>query len=266
MILLFFLAGKFPLFQSGDDVEGLMEIATIIGRKKMEKTATLHSTYLGIFPPFIRSFVRLHLFTYIYFSFAGRTFATNVPSISQDGMPWREFVQKQNEELMEPRTPNPRFYPYNTIPSQLETNSHLPPPSSSSSGHDRSSPSASPSTLAPSTPESHAQDIDSAFDLLEGLMHPESTRRMTPRDALYHPFLADPSEPEDDEFFPHPFGEGVCGDWHHLDEVTEEACVRVNVGVNGEGGGEVRRVMAGEGIAIGRWPCEFHRREYACEE
>jgi len=101
-------------------------------------------------------------------------------------------------------------------------------------------------------------------------MHPESTRRMTPRDALYHPFLADPSEPEDDEFFPHPFGEGVCGDWHHLDEVTEEACVRVNVGVNGdgdgEGGGEVRRVMAGEGIAIGRWPCEFHRREYACEE
>ncbi|KIM76342.1 hypothetical protein PILCRDRAFT_77747, partial [Piloderma croceum F 1598] len=53
MILLFFLTGKFPLFQSGDDVEGLMEIATIIGRKKMEKTATLHS----------------------------RTFATNVPSI-----------------------------------------------------------------------------------------------------------------------------------------------------------------------------------------
>jgi serine/threonine protein kinase len=47
MILLFFLTGKFPLFQSGDDVEALMEIATIIGRKKMEKTATLHSTYLG---------------------------------------------------------------------------------------------------------------------------------------------------------------------------------------------------------------------------
>jgi len=265
MILLFFLTGKFPLFQSGDDVEALMETATIIGRKKMEKAATLHSMYLGILPPFVRTFVCIYLFL-----IAGRTFATNVPSVSQDGMSWREFVQKQNEELMQPRTPNPRFYPYNTIPPQPEINSHLPPPSSSSSGHDRSSPSLSPSTpaltLAPPTPESHAQDLDSAFDLLEGLMHPESTRRMTPRDALYHPFLADPSEPEDDEFFPHPFGEGVCGAWHHLDEVTEEACVRVNVGVNGDGKGEVRRVMAGEGVAIGRWPCEFHRRDYVCEE
>jgi len=43
MILLFFLIGKFPLFQSNDDIEALMEIAAIIGRKQMEKTATLHS-------------------------------------------------------------------------------------------------------------------------------------------------------------------------------------------------------------------------------
>jgi len=95
-------------------------------------------------------------------------------------------------------------------------------------------------------------------------MQPESTRRMTPREALYHPFLADPSEPEDDEFFPHPFGEGICGVWHHLDEVTEEPCVRMNLDAEEDGGVEVRRVMAGEGIAIGRWPCEFHQREYAC--
>ena len=33
IILLFFLTGKFPLFQSSDDVEALMEIAAIIGRK-----------------------------------------------------------------------------------------------------------------------------------------------------------------------------------------------------------------------------------------
>lgn len=44
MILLFFLVGKFPLFQSNDDVEAFMEIAAIIGRRKMEKAATLHST------------------------------------------------------------------------------------------------------------------------------------------------------------------------------------------------------------------------------
>lgn len=40
---MFFLTGKFPLFQSTDDITALMEIATIIGRKRMEKAATLHS-------------------------------------------------------------------------------------------------------------------------------------------------------------------------------------------------------------------------------
>lgn len=44
MILLFFLTKKFPLFQSNDDTEALMEIAMVVGRRKMEKTATLHST------------------------------------------------------------------------------------------------------------------------------------------------------------------------------------------------------------------------------
>lgn len=43
MILLFFLTKKFPIFNSNDDTEALIEIATIIGRRKMEKTATLHS-------------------------------------------------------------------------------------------------------------------------------------------------------------------------------------------------------------------------------
>ncbi|KAL6307148.1 kinase-like domain-containing protein [Sparassis latifolia] len=42
-ILLFFLTGKFPLFHSNDDIEALMEIATIIGKRRMEKVATLHS-------------------------------------------------------------------------------------------------------------------------------------------------------------------------------------------------------------------------------
>jgi len=42
MILLFFLTGKFPLFQSSDDVEALMEIAVIIGRQKMERVAVMH--------------------------------------------------------------------------------------------------------------------------------------------------------------------------------------------------------------------------------
>jgi len=47
-ILLFFLAGKFPLFQSQDDIEALMEIAAIVGRKKMERVATLHSVFSSL--------------------------------------------------------------------------------------------------------------------------------------------------------------------------------------------------------------------------
>jgi serine/threonine protein kinase len=46
MIFLFFLTGKFPLFQSNDDVEALLEIACIIGRRRMEKAATLHCARL----------------------------------------------------------------------------------------------------------------------------------------------------------------------------------------------------------------------------
>lgn len=45
IIFLFFLTRKFPLFQSNDDVEALMELSAIIGRKGMERTATLHSAY-----------------------------------------------------------------------------------------------------------------------------------------------------------------------------------------------------------------------------
>lgn len=69
----------------------------------------------------------------------------------------------------------------------------------------------------------------------------------------------------DDEWFPHPFGEGVCGEMHFRDDVTEEPFIRVRVTneeTMGEGRGEVRKLVAGEGIAIGNWPCEFHKEEY----
>jgi len=47
VILLFFLTGKFPLFQSNDDIEGLMEITVIIGKKNIERAATLHGKLLS---------------------------------------------------------------------------------------------------------------------------------------------------------------------------------------------------------------------------
>ena len=53
-------------------------------------------------------------------------------------------------------------------------------------------------------------------------------------------------------------GEGVCGEWHFVDPVTEEFRVRIRTE---EGCVSVIPVMAGEGMAIGNEPCEFHREE-----
>lgn len=112
------------------------------------------------------------------------------------------------------------------------------------------------------TEESHRTDVENAFSLLKQLMEPESHRRITPRGALYHPFLVDHSEPEDDELFPHPAGEGLCQKYHFKDTVTEEHCVLLN----SDGQEQVRRLVAGEGIAIGSAPCEFHKREFDLED
>ena len=76
-------------------------------------------------------------------------------------------------------------------------------------------------------------------------------KRITARDALYHPFLKREEDVGDDEAFPHPFGEGLCGMYHFKDSVSEDLCV---IGSNG-----MRKVNAGQGIAIGNQPCEFHR-------
>ncbi|KAI0832794.1 kinase-like protein [Trametes gibbosa] len=229
MILLFFLTKKFPLFQSNDDTEALMEIAAIIGRRKMEKTATLHS----------------------------RLFQSNVPSLSQEGISWKEFVERQNPDLRIPPEPEPSYYPY-TLPSHRSRTRPPPPPSSSScyspapsSPTDGRAPSPTPSET-----ERYAGEIDVALDFLEKAMEPDSTRRMTPRAALYHPFLREEDAPPDDEFVPHPFGDGPCGELHFIDDLEE---LWVKVKLDGVPGMVMRRVQPGQGIAIGRQPCEFHR-------
>ncbi|KAI0638569.1 kinase-like protein [Trametes polyzona] len=226
MILLFFLTKKFPLFQSNDDTEALMEIATIIGRRRMEKTATLHS----------------------------RLFQSNVPSLTQEGMSWTEFVERQNPNLRVPPEPEPSYYPY-TLPGHRART--RPPPSSSScySPGPSSPTNARAPSPTPSEAGRYAEEIATALDFLEKAMEPESIRRMTPRTALYHPFLREP-DVRDDDVTPHPFGDGVCGDLHFIDE-QEEMFVRVRV--EGRRGLVPRRVQAGEGVAIGRQPCEFHK-------
>jgi cell division control protein 7 len=57
VILLTLLSRRFPFFHSADDIDALLEITTIFGRKKMKETALLH----------------------------GQVFETNIPSYSDNG-------------------------------------------------------------------------------------------------------------------------------------------------------------------------------------
>ncbi|TFK24689.1 kinase-like protein [Coprinopsis marcescibilis] len=84
VILLFFLTRKFPVFQSNDDIEALMELAAIFGRKKMESVATLHA----------------------------RKFSTNVPDVPNEQTAWRTFVEKLNPDLLTPVPVDAKIYPY----------------------------------------------------------------------------------------------------------------------------------------------------------
>ncbi|KAF7320125.1 Kinase-like protein [Mycena kentingensis (nom. inval.)] len=237
IILLFFLTGKFPLFQSSDDNEALMELASIFGRKKMEKTATIHS----------------------------RTFATNLPTITEAGMSWHSFVMKQNPSLMDPPKPRPPFEMDMMLEDETELDGHssaVVTPHSSSSPDSRqrsSSPSSMPTDEA--LRHTHKRDVEMAFSLLDGLLEPDAHLRMTPKNALAHSFLRDDG-PDDDETTPHPFGQGVCAKFHFLDGVTDEPFVRVYEPLRP--GQTTRRlgargVLPGQGLAIGRQPCEFHQ-------
>ncbi|KAF3050966.1 hypothetical protein E8E11_010427 [Didymella keratinophila] len=57
VILLTMLSRRFPFFHSADDIDALLEITTIVGRKKMRETSFLH----------------------------GQVFETNIPSYSESG-------------------------------------------------------------------------------------------------------------------------------------------------------------------------------------
>ena len=129
---------------------------------------------------------------------------------------------------MLPRSGDTAFYPYSLHPD-------LPPPSQAS----------------------HANSISQALSLLELVLDPEAPRRCTPREALAHPFLSVEGETDDDTF-PWPFGEGVCGPWHHVNH--GQPCVSVMAKEeDGEAEIKVLTLTAGQGIAIGREPCEYHK-------
>lgn len=64
VILLTILSKRFPFFNSTDDIEAMIEIATIFGVKKMKQCAHLHGTHLE----------------------------TNIPTIGQGGFPFEKII------------------------------------------------------------------------------------------------------------------------------------------------------------------------------
>ena len=172
-------------------------------------------------------------------------------------------MEKLNPNLMVPRKESSDFYPH----CQSGETTLVEPPRSSSPFSSHSSSVAEPAKSSyrtrerSSSPivaieESHKAEIALALDLLEKILNPDATRRIQPRNALAHPFLSEEAEGIfDDDAFPHAFGGGVCGDLHYYDDDTGDACVQLP---QVDGSLQVKRVLSGEGLAIGNSPCEFH--------
>lgn len=146
-------------------------------------------------------------------------------------MTWREFVRRNNPTLF-----NSSF-----SPSTKSTSHH----SSLNSTKSSSDPPLNSDSLV-------STDLQLAFDFLDLLLAPESVNRITARDALYHPFLFEPGL-EDDQFVPHPIGDGICGQYHFRDDVTDEHRVHLSPDST-----EVCQVPLGQGIPIGFDPCPYH--------
>jgi cell division control protein 7 len=255
IILLFFLTAKFPLFQSNDDMEALIEIASVVGKTKMEKAATLHSRFSFVYQRDTISLLAL-----------GRTFTSNLPTITKEGLSWKEFIERQNPNLYTPLPPDSRFYPHN-VDHGRRAGTHPPTSSSPTSGFSiagSSQRSRSPPvpSISISDVEAHRADVKAAIELAEQLLDPESTKRISARHALRHRFLAEEDAPDDDELAPHRFGRGVCGHLHFVDDVTGAPCVKVRVVRDGKTVMAVRTLVAGEGVAYGNRPCEFHIDEF----
>jgi cell division control protein 7 len=149
-----------------------------------------------------------------------RTFLTNVPSVPQEAKGWRAFCTEANPALF---TSGP--------PARVNDND------------------SDASSLEVTDDESYRREQgEQAIELVEHLLHPDCTARYTPKQALDHVWLRE--EEDDDEFVPHLPSKGICARFHMLDECGQHMVYLED--------NSIRSLVAGEGIAIGRNPCEFH--------
>lgn len=79
IILLAFLTKRFPLFNSNDDTEALLELTIIFGRRRMTQAAILHN----------------------------RTFSCNLPTERTDGWRISEFIVRLNPDILKPPSNHP---------------------------------------------------------------------------------------------------------------------------------------------------------------
>ena len=141
--------------------------------------------------------------------------------------------------------------------------------------------------MNPPSLERHNKEMKQAVHLLESVLHFESTKRFTPRKALYHPFLEEAGCLEDDAYVPHTPGNGVCRELHEVREGRHWVRVMKRCSCRKQGSDDDDEVLrhgydpgaedvddeewcgvmvsedieleAGHGVAIGDNACEYHR-------
>ena len=96
VILLSILTHKFPVFNSSDDIEALLEIAAIFGRPAMERCALLHSELS------LKSKSRHHSVHHL-----DRTIISNIPIIDIAPPSLTTIVHRLNPNIYTPPLANP---------------------------------------------------------------------------------------------------------------------------------------------------------------
>lgn len=97
VMLLSMLTHRFPVFNSSDDIEALMELAAIFGRSSMERCAVLHSG----------SDSHTVLKYDITDTTQDRTIISNVPSLDSHPSSLSSIILTLNPHLYTPHQPNP---------------------------------------------------------------------------------------------------------------------------------------------------------------
>ncbi|KAF8936265.1 hypothetical protein BGZ58_004403 [Dissophora ornata] len=205
VILIAFLTGRFPFFNSDHEVEALLEIAVLFGQREMKKVAATFD----------------------------RTFVTNLPSIKEHPMsitricwslhpkrfaPPEGYVSKSSSR---PSAPVPPKIPTASAPAQSQGLSlhQILMPQQGDLGIDKSTATTSETdgagendknpnviskenTAERKTNDGEAkkpvvvgtdsqEDLEQAVSLLERLLTLDPTKRITAEEALKHPFLAE---------------------------------------------------------------------------